>query len=364
MKAEKAREEELCRQRHRRPKLGLWWCEATVDVHSVGSNRAPPTVTVLHVPLELDDNAVRFVLKKYGKVLAGRFLTFKDRPALLSGVRQYRMEVESSIPSSINLGGRNCWVRYDGQPRTCLKCGQNGHEAKESRIVKCYRCRKEGHVASACNEELACTTCGKTGHSYKAYPISFASKLKQPTSWVKGEETVENGGTAAPQDTAPPSAPLEEKKETQSLCDDSQESSTMTNHANKHDQDDSEPSDEEMDTQRSWAASVEGEKLYDSPAEATTPASKGAADVQTEDNGGRIEHRHQIAVEFSIYKDFLEHLNTKHPNASTERFPCPMKMCNNSCNNPKEWLNHLSSKHPVFVRQHDIQYFDNYFLSR
>ncbi|KAJ8018152.1 hypothetical protein HOLleu_44015 [Holothuria leucospilota] len=58
---------------------------------------AGPTslVTVLHVPLELDDNIVN---------------------------------------------GLQCLVRYNRQPRTCLKCSLDGHEAKTCDNRRCFKC--------------------------------------------------------------------------------------------------------------------------------------------------------------------------------------------------------------------------------
>ena len=39
-------------------------------------------LTVLHAPIELEDNCVRYILGRYGKVIAGRFLTHRDYPTI------------------------------------------------------------------------------------------------------------------------------------------------------------------------------------------------------------------------------------------------------------------------------------------
>ena len=103
-------------------------------------------MTVLHLPHKVDDNAVLFVLKRHGKVLGGRYITYKEYPDIFNGIRQYKMEVTMEIPSLISLGGCACWVRYEGQPHTCLNCGKTGHIVKDCWVVWCFRCRKEGHV--------------------------------------------------------------------------------------------------------------------------------------------------------------------------------------------------------------------------
>ncbi|XP_071851511.1 uncharacterized protein [Apostichopus japonicus] len=160
------------------------------DVTATAYTDAVKIVTVLHVPHELNDNAVRYVLGRYGKVFSGRYLTHKEYPELYNGVRQYRMEMATDIPSSLSLGGRNCWVRYGGQPRTCLKCGAAGHDARNCDVIRCFRCLQVGHVSRACSEKQICTTCGNAGHAYTACPVSFANKLKLSTAWVGGAAEV------------------------------------------------------------------------------------------------------------------------------------------------------------------------------
>ena len=43
-------------------------------------------VTVLHVPHELEDNKVRYVLSKYGQVISGRYYTYRDYPEVYNGI--------------------------------------------------------------------------------------------------------------------------------------------------------------------------------------------------------------------------------------------------------------------------------------
>ena len=65
---------------------------------------------------------------------------------------------------------------------------------------------------------------------------------------------------------------------------------------------------------------------------------------------------------FKVFGDYLEHMNLKHPLATVSRYPCPVKLCNNSCNTPKEWANHIGARHPDFVDKRDVNFFDEYFL--
>lgn len=155
-------------------------------------------VTVLHVPQELDDSIVRFVLGRYGKILGGRHLTHKhkDFPGVFNGKRQYKIVLKKDIPSSVKLGGRHCWVRYQGQTLTCLKCGETGHLAAVCDKKRCFNCQEIGHVEKMCKKPIICNTCNKEGHAYKDCPISFANKLMSPsTSWVAGGAVVVNEST-------------------------------------------------------------------------------------------------------------------------------------------------------------------------
>ncbi|KAJ8018621.1 Zinc finger CCHC domain-containing protein 3 [Holothuria leucospilota] len=156
------------------------------------TNSATTVVTVLYVPHELDDNVVRFVLGKYGNVVCGRFVTFADYPHVYNGKRQYQIQLHSDIPSSIRLGGRNCWVRYYGQPRTCLKCGGKGHNVKDCQETVCFKCQSLGHIAKECVAEIKCSVCEKVGHSHKECPVSFANKINPaPLRWIASNAEID-----------------------------------------------------------------------------------------------------------------------------------------------------------------------------
>ncbi|KAJ8051046.1 hypothetical protein HOLleu_04468 [Holothuria leucospilota] len=152
------------------------------------------TVNVLHVPFEQDDNVIRFILGRYGKVIRGRFLTFPEYPEVFNGIRQYQIELEKDIPSALHLGGRYCWIRYYGQPRTCLKCNSNEHFDRNCTETTCFRCKQLGHVEKDCKADISCSTCKQTGHGEFDCPLSFANRAKPTSSvWDEGEEVVVEG---------------------------------------------------------------------------------------------------------------------------------------------------------------------------
>ena len=146
-------------------------------------------ITVLRAPVETEDNAIRYMLGRYGKVLAGRYLVYKEHPTVYTGTRQYKVELDKDIPSSVHIGGRSCWIRYFGQPRTCWKCDSKDHFATDCAVKRCYNCLKPGHLAKDCKETTVCTTCLKEGHVSRKCPVSFASKVRS-NEWQGGEAEV------------------------------------------------------------------------------------------------------------------------------------------------------------------------------
>ncbi|XP_065315596.1 uncharacterized protein LOC135924466 [Gordionus sp. m RMFG-2023] len=51
---------------------------------------------------------------------------------------------------------------------SCYNCGKPGHMLRDCREVKCFGCRKFGHIPPYCpgkQERLRCAGCGRFGHN-------------------------------------------------------------------------------------------------------------------------------------------------------------------------------------------------------
>ncbi|KAJ8049096.1 hypothetical protein HOLleu_01684 [Holothuria leucospilota] len=135
---------------------------------------------------------------------------------IFNGKRQCRMELDRDIPSFLFIGGSKAHIRYFGQPRTCFKCGQEGHEARSCPNRRCGRCLQVGHDKAECPNEV---------RSYSAHASADVEQAPEPSQAGPEYSTQEleaaaqeveqdflaskqcEGGTAAPKANSSPSSP-------------------------------------------------------------------------------------------------------------------------------------------------------------
>ncbi|PIK47019.1 putative zinc finger CCHC domain-containing protein 3-like [Apostichopus japonicus] len=58
-----------------------------------------------------------------------KMCSYAQAPGVLNGHRQVRIDLKQDIPSFLFIAGHKAHV-LPGQPRTCFRCGETGHEAK------------------------------------------------------------------------------------------------------------------------------------------------------------------------------------------------------------------------------------------
>jgi len=161
-------------------------------------------VSIIGVPHELSEEAMLGCLKFYGTVHASKRCTYPEFPQVENGNRLYRMEIRRPIPSTLNFGNRYVWVRYQGQIRTCLKCGSSDHLASDGegcKVTKCRKCGEVGHLEKDCKGETLCSICQKKGHRFTECGEKFQGKAIISHTWAQVVAKPKN--TITPQNAAP-----------------------------------------------------------------------------------------------------------------------------------------------------------------
>jgi hypothetical protein len=86
-------------------------------------------ILIANLPPEVSESAVKSALCNYGSVLSVREEQWA-RPykyAVPNGIRQVLMTLNKHIPSNVTVDGYCLLLSYEGQPITCLGCGEAGH---------------------------------------------------------------------------------------------------------------------------------------------------------------------------------------------------------------------------------------------
>ncbi|XP_072265345.1 uncharacterized protein [Pyxicephalus adspersus] len=74
------------------------------------------------------------------------------------------------LPQCINLGPCPGILHYEDMPRTCRRCGAEGHVGKDCPTVFCRLCGVTGHESKDCPRTKVCNLCGGTDHLYRECP--------------------------------------------------------------------------------------------------------------------------------------------------------------------------------------------------
>ena len=89
----------------------------------------------------------------------------------------------------VKIGWTICRVREATKPRSCFKCFEYGHLAKdckgEDRSKLCKRCGEGGHIAKNCTKDPCCMICSTTDK--KATHVTGSSRCPKYRSSTKGK---------------------------------------------------------------------------------------------------------------------------------------------------------------------------------
>ncbi|KAK6454125.1 zinc finger CCHC domain-containing protein 3-like [Huso huso] len=157
-------------------------CLESKDVSPISNFRVEPlfasrvrTVTVCMQNPYVKEQDIRLFLRKYCDVL-GVGQKEMDYDEMWNGNRKYTVRFKRKIggfecpPASFYIGGVKGYLYYYGQPKTCRKCGEQGHIAVMCPNIFCRNCLETGHEAKECKKPKSCNLCDSTEHMFKDCP--------------------------------------------------------------------------------------------------------------------------------------------------------------------------------------------------
>ena len=85
-------------------------------------------VAVAGIPFEVPDKAVYELMSRFGIVKGIRMNYYQSvLKGIATGTRIVKMSIKRNIPSVLKVGSKTLNISYDGQNKTCFKCGIYGH---------------------------------------------------------------------------------------------------------------------------------------------------------------------------------------------------------------------------------------------
>ena len=180
------------------PSLQIAGCSVVLG----DSENTTVIVKIYEAPDEMPDTMIIGRLSAYGTVLS--FRRDKLSSTISNGIRTARVRLKKPIPSAAYIAGEVVYFFYASQPRTCRRCGLEGHMARSCSAVRCYSCEKPGHRSSECEEPARCSVCLESSHDLAGCPFVFYSaNVALPP--VPGAATyAEVLGNRSPDPTDPP----------------------------------------------------------------------------------------------------------------------------------------------------------------
>ena len=158
------------------PSLQIAGCSVVLG----DSENTTVIVKIYEAPDEMPDTMIIGRLSAYGTVLS--FRRDKISATISNGICTARVRLKKPIPSAADIAGEVVYFFYASQPRTCRRCGLEGHMARSCSAVRCYSCEKPGHRSSECEEPTRCSVCLESSHDLAGCPFVFYSANVPPPS--------------------------------------------------------------------------------------------------------------------------------------------------------------------------------------
>ena len=131
-------------------------------VFSVDCDNHISLVKIYNAPSEMPDSVLIGRLSTYCTVLS--FWHDLAADTIFNGIRAACMKINKPIPSVVQIAGKFIRIWYPGQPKTCQRCGDLGHLAKDCTSVPCFNCEQSGHRIEECEEPVMCSDSRSVDH--------------------------------------------------------------------------------------------------------------------------------------------------------------------------------------------------------
>ena len=175
-------------------------------------------VKISESPAEMPDTLLIGRLSHYGKVLS--FRRDLATNSIENGIRTARIQLCKHFPSSCFISGETVSFWYPSQPRTCRRCGEEGHVARSCNNIRCHNCEEIGHWIQECTGPGFCSICHESTHGSTDCPfLIFSANVESPhpgaPTYTKATKQVEEPAATLPQEkqVVNPAATLPREKQ-------------------------------------------------------------------------------------------------------------------------------------------------------
>jgi hypothetical protein len=130
------------------------------DIAGIGIRR----IGISSLPPEVTETQIKSAIAMYGDVhrVTEEVWSHIYRYKVKTGVRIVEASIRKHIPSHIKIEGHRALITYEGQPTTCFRCNEQGHNINE-----CPRQNNKGPLQSKTDEntwaQIVKNTNGKIG---------------------------------------------------------------------------------------------------------------------------------------------------------------------------------------------------------
>jgi len=103
--------------------------QVSVKIAGMGTKR----IRIAGLPPEVKEATIKESLPKYGEIgnIRGEIWAAIYRYKVFNGIKIVEIKLKRHMPSHLTIAGNNALISYDGQPPTCYRCNEPGHQQAE-----------------------------------------------------------------------------------------------------------------------------------------------------------------------------------------------------------------------------------------